>query len=148
MSEKKHTSRLSSGEIADIQRQTRAKLGECRKTQDVIGSQVFSILSLYARVLYYPLGKEGPWGITYMWGTDSHISAKKPFVAINTSIATDAQVFVAAHELYHIWFDEKAEMISASILGETDEHGAQLDISELKANRFAAEFLVDEEMLH
>ena len=139
--------RLSSGEIADIQRQARAKLGECRKSQDVIGTQIFSILSLFARVFYYPLGKVGPWGITYMWGIDSGGTAEKPFVAINTSIPVDAQVFAAAHELYHIWYDEKSEAIPSSILGETDDHGAQLDVSEQKANRFAAEFLVDEEML-
>lgn len=147
MSETKQIARLSSSDIADVQRQARAKLGECRKTQDVIGTQIFSILSLHARVFYYPLGKVGPWGITYMWGMDSGVPAEKPFVAINTSITVDAQVFAAAHELYHIWYDEKAEAIPASILGETDEQGAQLDISELKANRFAAEFLVDEEML-
>lgn len=147
MIETKQIARLSSGEIADVQRQARAKLGECRKTQDVIGTQIFSILSLYARVFYYPLGKIGPWGITYMWGLDSDDLAEKPFVAINTSISVDEQVFAAAHELYHIWFDEKAEAIPALILGETDERGAQLDFSELKANRFAAEFLVAEEML-
>lgn len=147
MNETKKTARLSSSEIADVQRQARAKLGECRKTQDVIGTQIFLILSLHARVIYYPLGKAGPWGITYMWGMDSRGPADKPFVAINTSIPVDAQVFAAAHELYHIWYDEKAEAIPASILGETDEHGVQLDVSELKANRFAAEFLADEEML-
>ena len=138
---------LSSGEITDIQRKSRSKLGECRKAQDVIGTQIFSILSLYARVFYYPLGRLGPWGITYMGGMDIGVPTEKPFVAINTSIPIDAQVFAAAHELYHIWYDEKAEAIPASILGETDEYGAQLDLSELKANRFAAEFLVDEDML-
>jgi len=147
MSETKQIVRLSSDEITDIQRQALAKLAECRKTQDVIGTQIFSILSLHARVFYYPLGKLGPWGITYMWGMDSDVLAEKPFVAINTSIPVDAQVFAAAHELYHIWFDKKAETIPGSILAETDEHGTQLDVSELKANRFAAEFLVDENML-
>ncbi len=147
MSKTKQIVRLPSGEIELVQRLARAKLGECRKTQAIIGTQVFSILSLYARVIYYPLGREGPWGITYMLGTDSSGHTGKPFVAINTSIPVDAQVFAAAHELYHIWYDVKAEAIPASILGETDEHGVQLDISELMANRFAAEFLVDEEML-
>lgn len=147
MIEAKQAARLSNSEIDEVQKQSRAKLGECRKTQDVIGAQIFSILGLNARVFYYPLGKAGPWGITYMWGIDSRVPAEKPFVAINTSIPVDAQVFAAAHELYHIWYDKKAEAIPASILGETDDYGAQLDISELKANRFAAEFLVDEEML-
>jgi Zn-dependent peptidase ImmA (M78 family) len=33
------------------------------------------------------------------------------------------------------------------VLGEVDEHGITLDLSELKANRFAAEFLVEEGLL-
>lgn len=147
MSETKQIVRLSGSEIADIQRQALAKLAECRKTHDVIGTQIFSILGLHARVFYYPLGKLAPWGITYIRGTDSDVPSEKPFVAINTSIPIDAQVFAAAHELYHIWRDKKAEAIPVSILVETDEHGTQLDVSELKANRFAAEFLVDENML-
>ncbi|MBP3041494.1 ImmA/IrrE family metallo-endopeptidase [Bacillaceae bacterium Marseille-Q3522] len=147
MSEPRQTIRLSDAEIAEIQRQARAKLGECKKTQDIIGTQIFSILSLYARVFYYPLGKAGPWGITCMGGMDSAAPAEKPFAAINTSIPVDAQVFAAAHELYHIWYDRKAEAILSSILGESDECGAQLDISERRANRFAAEFLVDEDLL-
>jgi Zn-dependent peptidase ImmA (M78 family) len=147
MSETKQAVQLSDEEIAEIQRQASAKLGECKKTQDVIGTQIFLILSLYARVLYYPLGKAGPWGITYMWGMYSAAPAEKAFVAINTSIPVDAQVFAAAHELYHVWYDKKAEAIPSSILDEADERGVQLDISELKANRFAVEFLVDEDLL-
>jgi len=147
MSESKHVTRLTESDIAEVKQQALSKLGECRKTQDVIGTQIFSLLSLNARVIYYPLGKTGPWGITYMWGIDSANSSDKPFVVINTSIPVDAQVFAAAHELYHIWYDKKAESIPASILGEIDEFGAQLDVSELKANRFAAEFLVDDELL-
>ena len=107
MSETKQIARLSSGEITDVQRQSRAKLGECRKTQDVIGTQIFSILSLHARVFYYPLGKVGPWGITYMWGMDSGVPAEKPFVAINTSIPVDAQVFAAAHGHSQRWFGRR-----------------------------------------
>lgn len=148
MSENRKSVRLTEMEIDDIQRQARAKLGECKKTQDIIGQQVFSILSLYARVFYYPLGKEGPWGITYITGTKSNKPGEKPFVAINTSIPVDAQVFAAAHELYHIWYDKKAEALSSSILDEFIGQDKQPDISELKANRFAAEFLVDEDLLH
>lgn len=38
MSETKQIVRLSGSEIADIQRQALAKLAECRKTHDVIGT--------------------------------------------------------------------------------------------------------------
>lgn len=147
MSNSKRTICLSEAEIREIQRQARAKLGECKKTQEIVGQQVFSILGLYARALYYPLGKTGPWGITYINNSQNVVHLDKPFVAVNTSIPIDAQVFAAAHELYHIWYDKKQEMLFPSILDETDEQGKQKNISELKADRFAAEFLVDEDLL-
>lgn len=147
MSGNKKGIRLTEEEVAEIKRQARAKLGECNKTRDIIGPQIFSILSLYARVLYYPLGKDGPWGITYLAGTENTEFGEKPFVAINTSISVDKQVFAAAHELYHIWFDKKAEAITSSILDNLNGQNID-DISEQKASRFAAEFLVDEELLH
>lgn len=148
MSDGRESILLTKEEVDEIQRQARAKLGECKKTQDIIGQQIFSILGLYARVFYYPLGKGGPWGITYMTGMENTGSIEKPFVAINTSIPIDAQVFAAAHELYHIWYDKKAEALSSSILDELNGQDKHSDISELKANRFAAEFLVDEDLLH
>ena len=73
---------------------------------------------------------------------------EKPFVSINTAIPVDAQVFAAAHELYHIWYDQKAEALSSSILDETGGQDKQPDISERKASRFAAEFLVNEDLLY
>ncbi len=148
MSDGRQSISLTETKVHEIQRQARAKLGECKKTQDIIGQQIFSLLSLYARVFYYPLGKKGPWGITYMAGTENTQPSEKPFVAINTAIPVDAQVFAAAHELYHIWYDQKAEALGSSILDEPNGQDKQLDISELKASRFAAEFLVDEDLLY
>ena len=68
-------------------------------------------------------------------------------MCINTSIQYEKQIFAAAHELYHIWFDEKNahEVILSSNLEET-ESGC-IDINELKANRFAAEFLAETKLL-
>jgi Zn-dependent peptidase ImmA (M78 family) len=140
--------RLTKKEVDEIKRQARAKLGECKKTQAIIEKHIFPILSLYVRVFYYPIGKEGPWGITYMSGRENSGFSEKPFVAINTSIPVDAQVFAAAHELYHIWYDQKAEILPSSILDSFNGQNKQSDISELKANRFAAEFLVDEDLLY
>ncbi|HHX79936.1 MAG TPA: ImmA/IrrE family metallo-endopeptidase [Acholeplasmataceae bacterium] len=148
MSEKRGRLRLNEELVAEIQRKARSKLGECKKQGDIIGSQIFSILSLYTRVLYYPLGKKGPWGITYIDGTKHTNPDIKPFVAINTSIPVDGQVFAAAHELYHIWYDQRPVTLSSSILYVTNGQNKTPDISELKANRFAAEFLVEEDLLH
>jgi Zn-dependent peptidase ImmA (M78 family) len=133
---------LTKEEIEDLKRKAREKLGECRKGNDIIGSQVFSILSLYARVIYYPLGKDAPWGFTRISGTRNDVCLDKPFAAINTSLSIDCQVFAAAHELYHIWFEQKPDIISSNLL--FDHTG---DPNEMKANRFSAEFLVDEFLL-
>ncbi len=131
---------LEESDIAQIRQLARQKLIELSKLNDIIGVQIFSILGLQAHVLYYPLDEDGPWGFTCQ-------GDGKPFIAINTAIAVEKQVFAAAHELYHIWFNGKSDFIPSSVLGEIDEQGVILDSSELKANRFSAEFLVEEALL-
>lgn len=134
--------KLSDFEIEEVKCKAREKLGVCRKANDIIGTQIFSILGLYARVIYYPLGKDAPWGFTRISGSQNDAALEKPFVAINTSIPVDCQVFAAAHELYHIWYEKNPDILPPNLL---DEEGKELN--EKKANRFAAEFLVDEMML-
>lgn len=136
------TNELNKFEIAGIKNLAKEKLGLCRKTNDIIGTQIFSILGLYARVIYYPLGKDAPWGFTRISGSQNDSTLEKPFVALNSSIPMDCQVFAAAHELYHIWYEQNPDMLPSDLLNEQDKK-----ISEKKANRFAAEFLVDEQML-
>lgn len=133
---------LTEAEISDVREKAASKLGVCKKQNDIIGQQIFSILGLYARVIYYPLGKDSVWGFTRISGYSEEAQGGRPFVAINSSIPVDCQVFAAAHELYHIWFDNQVDVIPANIIDETID-----DRNELKANRFAAEFLVDEELL-
>lgn len=133
---------LNEKEIHEIKRYASGKLGECRKLNDIIGTQIFSILSLYARVIYYPLGNEAPWGFTRISGSKDDATLEKPFVAINTSIPLDCQVFAAAHELYHIWYEQNPDVLPSDLLNEQNNK-----IEEKKANRFAAEFLVDEMLL-
>jgi len=133
---------LNEFDIEQIKSQAREKLGVCRKSRDVIGVQIFSILGLYARVIYYPLGEEAPWGFTRISGQQNDAGLEKPFAAINTSIPVDCQVFAAAHELYHIWYEKKPDILPSDLLEEEDK-----ELNEKKANRFAAEFLVDEIML-
>lgn len=82
---------------------------------DIIGSQIFSILGLYARVIYYQLGKNAPWGFTRISGSRDDASLEKPFVAINTSILIDCQVFAAAHELYHIWYEKNPDILPSDL---------------------------------
>ncbi len=133
---------LNELEIKEVKNLAKEKLGLCRKGNDIIGPQIFSILSLYARVIYYPLGKDAPWGFTRISGSKNDASLEKPFVAINSSIPVDRQVFAAAHELYHIWYEQNPDVLPADLLSEKNNK-----TSEKRANRFAAEFLVDEQLL-
>ena len=133
---------LSDFEIEEVKKQAREKLGICRKTNDIIGTQVFSILGLYARVIYYPLGDDAPWGFTRISGSQNDAGLDKPFIAINTSIPVPCQVFAAAHELYHIWYEKNPDILPEDLL---DEEGKETN--EKKANRFAAGFLIDEMIL-
>lgn len=133
---------LTGSELAEIKENAAAKLGVCKKQNDIIGQQIFSILGLYARVIYYPFGKDAVWGFTRIKGSTEGFESSKPFVAINSSIPLDCQIFAAAHELYHIWFESAVDVVPANIIDENC-----IDRNELKANRFAAEFLVDEELL-
>lgn len=134
---------LTAKDIKEVQEFAREKLGLCRKENDIIGTQIFSILSIYARVIYYPLGKDAIWGFTRISGSRNDAMLKKPFVAINSSIPVDCQVFAAAHELYHIWYEQAPNVLPSDLL---DEHDKELN--EKKANRFAAEFLMDDQLLN
>lgn len=136
------TPELTEAEALEVKEYAASKLEACRKMNDIIGTQIFQILSLYARVIYYPLSKDSVWGFTRIKGARGDGQSQKPFVVINSSIPIDCQVFAAAHELYHIWEDDKVDVVPAYVMD--DETG---DRNELKANRFAAEFLVEEELL-
>lgn len=135
-------SKLNEIEEKRIKELAQEKLGLCRKENDIIGVQIFSILSQFARVIYYPIGINAPWGFTRINGKKNTVYYSKPFVAINSSLNIECQVFAAAHELYHIWFEKKPDYLPANLLADQN-----IEITEKRANRFAAEFLVDELLL-
>lgn len=45
--------------------------------------RALNILGLYARVIFYPLGKDAPWGFTRISGSQNDSNVEKPFVAVN-----------------------------------------------------------------
>lgn len=118
----------------EIQERVSEKLKKYERFNDIIGDEIFEILKLESKVIYYPLEDEDIWGIS------EKINGRF-FVCINTSIDYDKQVFAAAHELYHILYNEDGDIIHSP------ENEEELDDNEKKANRFAAEFLVAEALL-
>lgn len=133
---------LTEKDIDEVISCANSKLVECNKVYDVIGTQIFSILGLYARIIYYPLGENAPWGFTDIKGLKDMENAPKIFVVLNSSIPIECQVFAAAHELYHIWYANTYSVITQSDLDYLNE-----DKVEQKASRFAAEFLVNKNLL-
>lgn len=68
-----------------------------------------------------------------------------PFVFINSHLSLGLQIFAAAHELYHFWFDLpglRSGEFESPICDVTATDEERLDLNERLANRFAAEFLV------
>lgn len=131
--------KLDNKTIDEIKGLARQKLVEYSKLNDVIGGQIFNILELQNKVLYYPIEDEDVWGFSEKIKGIS-------FVWINTAIPYDKQVFAAAHELYHLWFENYGDVI---LKKDFEELNNDISISEieLRANRFAAEFLINEELL-
>lgn len=127
---------LNKKELETIRAQVREKLILYCKFNEVIGTQIFNILEKESKVLYYPLEDQNVWGF-------SEIIKDKEFVCINTSLSYEKQVFAAAHELYHLWYGSSGEVMLSENMQELD---ADKDV-ELFANRFAAEFLIDEQLL-
>lgn len=132
---------LNDAEAQETEQYARSKLNEFSKLNDVIGPQIFSILEQHSRVLYYPLEDEDVWGFVER-------TAKGDFVCINTSISYDKQVFVAAHELYHILRRDRTEELTLAKDLENGQISSEpASIEELKANRFAAAFLINGDLL-
>jgi Zn-dependent peptidase ImmA (M78 family) len=130
---------LSVTEIRDIETKVLAKIGSIRKSGRIIREEVLSILEEEATLLKYPI-------------EDDELCAfvckkqDKLFVYINTHIPKEKQIFAAAHELYHIWFDQDRLNQSEMLKNNTLENETE-DINELRANLFAAMFLVPKEIL-
>ncbi len=61
------------------------------------------------------------------------------FIGLNTADYYDKQIFAIAHELYH-YFTKTGSHLSR-------QEGPEIDVVEAKANRFAAEFLLPEDVL-
>jgi Zn-dependent peptidase ImmA (M78 family) len=130
---------LSPKEFDEIEAKVRAKLGEKLKTHRVLREEVLDLIQQEAILLKYPI-------------KDNELCAfvcrkkNRVFVYINTFIPREKQVFAAAHELYHIWYDQdklnQTELLHDQVLENYTE-----DVNELKANLFAALLLVPTEVL-
>lgn len=106
-----------------------------------IANDVFSILNtLDIKLLELPIDSEGDrkaFSAAILYSEES--DKKLTFIGLNTADYYDKQIFALAHELYHFYTK------TGSHLSRPDDETSML--IEVKANRFAAEFLLPETAL-
>lgn len=106
-----------------------------------IANDIFTILDrLDIMLLEYPIEPEGDrpaFSAAIMYSEEG--DKKLTFIGLNTADYYDKQVFAIAHELYHYYTK------SGSHLSRPEDEDNSL--IEVKANRFAAEFLLPETVL-
>lgn len=99
----------------------------------IIGEGIFDLLESCATLIYYPLDDEND-GF-HVSRPVSYQDEPAHFVFINTKKPVYKSIFVAAHELGHIW---RADSVVVKMPGDTFD-------TENIMNRFAAELLMPEE---
>lgn len=106
-----------------------------------IANDIFTILDrLDIMLLEYPIESEGDrpaFSAAIMYSEEG--DKKLTFIGLNTADFYDKQIFAIAHELYHYYTK------SGSHLSRPEDEESSL--IEVKANRFAAEFLLPETVL-
>jgi Zn-dependent peptidase ImmA (M78 family) len=107
-----------------------------------LGDNIFKLIrKIGIYLIYYPIpidnNQENPFSAVYL--SSEQKGEKINFIGLNTQDYYDKQIFALGHELYHYF--EKAEIHVCRI-----SDGPQ-SYPELKANRFAAEFLLPTDKL-
>lgn len=122
--------------LAEEQRRVLGFVGET-----AIANDIFTIIdNINILLLEYPIKSDNErqaFSATLMYSTEG--DKELVFIGLNTADYFDKQVFAIAHELYH-YFTKTGSHLSR--LSED-----QNNLIEVKANRFAAEFLLPENTL-
>jgi Zn-dependent peptidase ImmA (M78 family) len=131
---------LTDEEINDIINKVNICFGKYKKSNRVIKDDIFKILEMNCKTLYYPIEDNDICGFVYKF-------KEYKFCYINSYIPLEKQVFAAAHELYHVLYSDigNGELVNSEVLDEKVPI-SQIAREDLKANRFGAEFLVPEEV--
>ena len=126
-------------EIRKLAGEKRLSLGFVGETP--IANDIFTILDrLDIMLLEYPIESESDrpaFSAAIMYSEEG--DKKLTFIGLNTADFYDKQIFAIAHELYHYYTK------SGSHLSRPEDEESSL--IEVKANRFAAEFLLPETVL-
>jgi Zn-dependent peptidase ImmA (M78 family) len=134
---------LSSRISRELEEQAISKLALTGRTSRIVKEEVFHILLSVSTFIQFPIRDDELCAFVCRKGN-------KIFSFVNSNIPYEKQIFAAAHELYHIWYDEEVladgELLRENVL-ETELERGNIDEREAKANRFAAMFLVPTDVL-
>lgn len=137
---------LDEADIKEISKEISFALHRTDCIGKIIKDDIFKLLEKECRVLYYPIDSDD------ICAFYKKVDDNK-FVYINTAIPFEKQVFAAAHELAHVLgvAGDRSEVLQSEVVGDyTDGNGNVGNIrvkNEDIANRFAAEFLVQSNVL-
>ena len=132
---------LSPDDLTDLEEKVTSKLAVLNKASRIIKDEVFKILANSSTLIQYPIEDDELCAFVC-------IKRGTIFSFINSFIPYEKQIFAAAHELYHIWYDEDVLSRGEILNNATMElQNTNIDDRELKANRFAAMLLVPEDVL-
>jgi len=133
---------LSSEICRDLEIKVREKLASLCKGAGFLKEDVFNILADVSIFMQYPIEDDEICGFVCC-------KEGRAFSFINSYIPYEKQLFAAAHELYHIWYDEdvlkNGELLESDVLDPAS--GVGLEEREIKANRFAALLMVPKDVL-
>ncbi|WP_298830125.1 ImmA/IrrE family metallo-endopeptidase [uncultured Planococcus sp.] len=130
---------LSKEDIHLLEDRVNEQLGKLQMTNQILRENVFLLLQKETHFLQYPI-------------EDDELCAfvckkrDKIFSYINSYIPQDKQIFAAAHELYHIWYEQE-RLDQVEILNNSTLENEPTIKSEKMANRFAAMLLVPKTVL-
>ena len=130
---------LTAEDIKLLDQRVNEQLGRLQLTNQIVREQIFRILQNETTFMHYPIEDDE---------LCAFVCQKKGqlFSYINSYIPHDKQIFAAAHELYHIWYEKQRLNEIEMLLNRTLEE-EPVERSEKMANRFAAMFLVPELVL-
>lgn len=133
--------KLNEVQIDEIRKLAGEKRRSLGFVETPIANDIFTILDkLDIMLLEYPIEPEGDkpaFSAAIMYSEEG--DDKLTFFGLNTADYYDKQIFAIAHELYH-YFTKSGSHLSRP---EDEEN----NLIEIKANRFAAEFLLPETVL-
>lgn len=134
--------KLSQPDVFQIKSLVVEKRGQLSVGMGPIGDNIFKLArKLNIKMVFLPIvnssNSSNSFSALYLKSKESNKDIF--FIGLNTYQTYDRQIFSIAHELYHHWTDT-----TLSVCHLEDERSQHV---ELKANRFAAEFLLPTETL-